>query len=72
MTVELNGKKYLPIDVLLNIKNQSKIRKLCSLYECIPQGIVDFKRGSIFRNPFAIVTVLVPEKYVNEFSKENL
>ncbi len=70
MIVELNDIKYLPVEVLLKPSNQSKVRKLCDLYECIPQGISDYNSGGFLKHPFAIVKILVPEKNIKLWSKE--
>lgn len=71
MITELNGVKYLSIEVLQTVKNEYTIERLCKKYEYINQGIKEINTGGFFNLAFAVINILVPEKYVNDFSEES-
>ncbi len=70
ITCELNGIKYLMVELLITDYNKKSKEKICTKYECIYKGIKKFERGGFFSEGHAIVTVLVPEKNVIAFNKE--
>lgn len=64
LTCELNGTKYLLIEVFVVEKTTEEIIARCKEYECILQGMRRIDRGGFLTDPYVIVKVLVPEKNV--------
>lgn len=71
ITCELNGIKYLLVELPLTKKPDEKYLQELDKDGIIFQGIKQFDRGGLFTNPFLIIKVLVPENKVPEikFSK---
>ena len=72
ITCELNGIKYLMFELHVTRYNHKKIDRMCVKHECIQQGVKKIDRGGLFSDGYAIVSVLVPEKNVIAFNKEDL
>ena len=64
ITCELNGVKYLMVEVPIMESNAKKIEHRCKRHECIMQGVSKIDRGGFFSSTFMIVKILVPEKNV--------
>jgi hypothetical protein len=71
ITVELNGIKYLLVEILTTSRNSNKLTDKCKKYECIYQGVKDVNTGGFWGSPHAIVKILVPEKNIIMFNNED-
>lgn len=69
LTCELNGTKYLLVDMLSFSNDAEEVRDLLEKYDCIFQGISKVNNG-FFTRSYAIIKVLVPEHNVVAFNKE--
>lgn len=71
ITCELNGVKYLLVDVFIKDKNdKDDITKKCKKYGAVYQGVKELKQGGFFSSGYAILKVLVPEKNVIAWNDE--
>lgn len=68
LTCELNGVKYLLVEVIVIPKYEKKILEKCTKYECIAQGIKEIN----IKTPYAVLKVLVPESNVIAFNNEEI
>jgi hypothetical protein len=68
---EINGQKYILVEVLLTTNNQKKIEARAKRHNCIEQGVKEVKQGGIFSPPYAIVRLLVPEKNIIAFNNDD-
>jgi hypothetical protein len=71
ITVELQSKKYLLVEVLCTASNERKLKALFKKYGCIHQGIKEIKTGGFLTPNYAIAKYLVPEENVIAFNNEN-
>lgn len=71
ITFELNGIKYVMIEVFIIENNGSKIERRCNRHECIVQGIVEINNGGWNSRPYAIVKILVPEQNLMAWENDN-
>ena len=70
LTCELNGVKYLLVEVIVIPKYEKKVLEKCTKYECIAQGIKEINTtGS---KQYAILKILVPENNIIEFNKSDI
>lgn len=69
---ELNGKRYLLVEVFMTSATQDKIKDAFYKYGCIHQGIKEVKKDGILSSGYAIVRVLVPEEYIEAFNREEV
>ncbi len=69
MIIELNGTKYLNVEVLVVSKTDS-LEVSNKIIECegIVQGIKELNRGGFFLNGYAIINVLIPEGNIHKFN----
>lgn len=68
---EVNGKKYLLVEQLVNQNNINKVQNLCRNLKCIDIGVKEMKRATFFSSPYAIIKILVPEEHVERWNKAN-
>jgi hypothetical protein len=66
---ELNGKKYLLIEVVKWRKNQKELTEDINKFECIYQGIKQVQSETLLKDWFAILKILVPEEHAFKFNK---
>lgn len=64
---EIDGNKYVLIEVLYTETNKAKIEKAIENHECIYQGIKEIKKS--FWGGHAILKYLVPEQKLIAFNK---
>lgn len=68
ITCELNGIKYLTIDVFITSDNKYHILNKIKKYNAIQQSIVKKHIGGFFSDDYAIIKILVPEKNVIDWN----
>lgn len=68
--VELNGKKYLSVELFTTTSNEKKITAKCTKYDAIYQGIKEIHRGGLWTNSYVVIKVLVPEENVIAFNND--
>lgn len=68
---ELNGKKYLLVEIPVTQKQSSLLESKLKKFNCIYQGVKEINRGGLFSNPFMVIKVLVPEENVQAFNDED-
>lgn len=66
---ELNGVKYLLVELQLRDSNKEEMAKITKDFSCIFQGIKEIKQSGLLTNGYAIVKYLVPESNVIAFNK---
>ena len=72
ITVELNGIKYLIVEILATSKtNEKKLKKKIKKYDGIYQGIKDVRSGGFFGSGYGILKILIPEKRVIEWNDDD-
>ena len=71
ITCELNGIKYLLVEVPITESNAKKIESRCKRHECIMQGVSKIDRGGFFSSAYMIVKILVPEKNVIAWNNDD-
>jgi hypothetical protein len=69
---ELNGKKYLLVEVVKYPATQDKIKAICYKYNCIYQGVKEINRGWLFSTAYAVEKYLVPEEHIEAFNREEV
>lgn len=68
--IRLNGIDYIKVEAFITPKtDNSEISNKCEKYECICQGVKQINQGGFFRDGYAIVNILVPEKNIVAYSK---
>lgn len=72
LTCELNGIKYLLVEILVDGDDGPKTRRNIKKHECILHGVKELRRSWFIFRGYAILTILVPEKNVIAWNKENL
>lgn len=70
ITCELNGIKYLMVEMQYTDKNRKWLDVIIKKHNCIYQGIKEFHKNTLFSNGFAIIKILVPEENVIAFNNE--
>lgn len=68
---EINGIKYLLVEVPIISKTARKIERRCKRYGCITQGVKEVKRGGLFYDTIIVAKILVPEKNVIDFDNDD-
>lgn len=68
---EINGIKYVLIEIMFTSKNVKRATELCEKYDAIYQGVSKIDRGGLFSNAYAVIKVLVPEQNIIAFNKDN-
>lgn len=70
ITTELNGIKYLIVELLITSKtNEDRLMKELSGFGAIYQGVKEVDSGGFRSKPFMVLRVLVPENKVVDFGK---
>jgi hypothetical protein len=77
LTCELNGIKYLLVELQFTDDNKNQLSKAVEEHECILQSVGKVERPGLMSGLFSVVSeeeysivrVLVPEKNVVEFNK---
>ncbi|WP_438423125.1 hypothetical protein [Aquimarina macrocephali] len=72
ITTELNGEKYLIVEILATRKTSEKdlLAKL-KRHNAIYQGIKEINTGGFWGNAYGVFRVLVPEQNVVAFNNDN-
>lgn len=65
---ELNGRKYLLVEIPIIESKKDQTEAKLKKFECIYQGIKEINRGGFFSNAYMIIKVLVPEENVQAFN----
>lgn len=69
--IELNGKSYLLIEVLISgATNSDQLSEKIIKYNGIYQGIKKIKQGGFLRDGYCIINILVPEDKICDFNNE--
>lgn len=69
ITCELNGIKYLLIELFVSAPERKKYEKLMKEFSGIYQGVKEINKGGLFTDGYLILKVLIPENKVVEFNK---
>ena len=73
ITTELNGIKYLVVEMLITDKvDNNKLDNKLEKHEVIYQGIKEINSGGFWSSKYIIARLLVPEKNVVAFNKEKI
>ena len=67
---ELNGKKYLLVEIPVTEKNSKEIDAKYKRYNGIYQGVKEFNKGGWFSDAYCIIKVLIPESQIEAFNAE--
>lgn len=67
---ELNGIRYLLVELPITSGNNKNTVATYTKYDGIYQGVKDIKRAGLFYSGLAIIKVLIPERNIVEFNKE--
>jgi hypothetical protein len=68
---ELNGKKYLLVEILITEDNHKKIDAICKQCNGIYQGIKEINRGGWFSSAYCVMKFLIPEDQIETFNAED-
>lgn len=69
LTVILNNKKYLLVEMIVTEKNEANFTANLHKYDCIHQGVKQVNTGGWFSPAFIITKILVPEENMIAFNK---
>lgn len=65
---ELNGKKYLLVELIITGSSYKESIKNVEKYNGIYQGIKETKQGGLFSSGYVIIKVLIPEENIVAFN----
>jgi len=68
---ELNGKKYLLVEIPVTESNNKKMDAKCKRYNGIFQGIKEVNKGGWFSSGYVIMKMLIPESQIEAFNAED-
>lgn len=73
ITTELNGIKYLVVEILVTTKtNENKITEKLKRHGAIYQGIKEINTGGFCSNAHGVFRILVPEENIIDFNNDEL
>ena len=68
---ELNGRKYLLVEIPVTESNSKKVEAKCKRHNGIYQGVKEISRGGWFSNAYFVIKILIPESQIEAFNADD-